>query len=445
MRFRGFRRSLLPALALCGWAAFFALSAPRAAADPRIAADLLDSLHAAATLDLGLLERAVLARNASLGAMVAAWRESEAKSDQAGALEDPMLDGMLAPRSVGKQNVDGAWSIGLSQRLPLFGQRGLTRRAARAEARAAGQEVRAMRLGLVREARRLYFEAYQIARSRAVNEELRALVEQFRRVALQKYAAGTVGQSDALQAEVEIAMLDHERVVLHRGRRAVAARLQALLHDESGHALPEPPAALPPAPSAGDVTAAASGATLDALPSLRARVAMRDARAAEHRLARRAALPEFLVFARYDRFMDEPEWRPIVGLGLNLPLWRGRLAAQERAARAALERAERERDAARDEARAMLTEARARVEETEHEVHIIETGVIPATGRAVASARAAYETNRGDFLTLLSAERDLARARLSLHRAEAEHRMALADLDRALGIAPAGGEEESKR
>ena len=43
----------------------------------------LDSLLAAPSLDLGILERAVLQRNPSLGAIRAAWRAAEAAADQA--------------------------------------------------------------------------------------------------------------------------------------------------------------------------------------------------------------------------------------------------------------------------------------------------------------------------------------------------------------------------
>jgi outer membrane protein TolC len=406
------------------------------------ASDPLDSLRAAPALDLPLLTRAVLSRNASLGALRAARAVSEARADRAGALASPMLEGMAAPRSFGSDAVEPAWAISLSQHLPLFGQRGLARRASRAEARAAGEDVRAMRLDVAREASRLYYRMYEIARAEAVTEDIRVLVDQFRRVAIQKYAAGTVGQSDALQAEVELAMLDHERVMLARERRVTGAQLKALLHDEDPAPLPDPPAMLPPAPLPAEALKPAAGVSIDELPSIRARAAMRDARAAEHRLARRAGLPDLTLTASYDRFMEEEEWRPIVGVGLDLPLWRGRFRAQEREALASVERAERERDAARDLARANLAEARARVEEAAHEVHILETGVLPATERALVSVRAAYEANRGDFLALLSAERDLSRARLSRHRAEAAYRTALADLDWARGAESTGSAPE---
>ena len=427
-------RSLVAACAVAAITVGTPVPARAAGADP------LDSLRAAPFLDLSLLTRAALARNASLGALRAAHAASKAKADQAGAWMGPMIESMAAPRSFGSDDVAPAWAISFSQRVPIFGQRGLARRASRAEASAAGEEVRAMRLDLAREAGRLYYRMYEIARAEAVTEDLRALVEQFRRVAIQKYAAGTVGQSDALQAEVEIAMLDHERVMLARERRMTTARMKALLHDEGSSPLPDPPAALPPAPDpAASIAPIApiGDASVESLPMVRAREAMRDARAEEHRLARRTWLPDLTFTAGYDRFMEEEEWRPQVGIGLSLPLWRGRPRAAEREARALVERAEHEREAARDLARAELSEARARVEETAHEAHILETGVLPATERALVSARAAYEGNRGDFLTLLSAERDLSRARLARHRAEAAYRTALADLEWARGVEPA--------
>jgi outer membrane protein TolC len=129
-------------------------------------------------------------------------------------------------------------------------------------------------------------------------------------------------------------------------------------------------------------------------------------------------------------------------MAMNLPLGWGRIGASVRAAEAGLERAEQERIAERDRVQAELTEAEARVEESAHEVHIMETGVVPATERALASVRAGYEANRSDFLVLLNAERDLARARLDLYRARAGYGEAVADLARASGEIPAalGGE-----
>lgn len=403
----------------------------------------LDSIFAAPSLDLPSLERAVLRRNPTLAAMRSASAAMEARADVAGAWDDPRIEGMVAPQSLGSSTIDPGWSVELSQTVPLFGQRSLMGKANRAMARSMREDYRAMRLEMLRMARELYFQLFLTARSIEVNRELAGLLEQFHRVALQKYAAGTVGQQDALQADVEAAMLEHQLVAAGRTRREVQARLRALLHDESERAFPDPPRELPHIEHAlADTTFASAAATR---PELRAREAAVDARRAEIAAAGRMRLPELMLLARYDRAMDMPEWRTMVGAGITLPIGSGRTGAGVRAARAELERAESERLAVSDSIRAQVEIARARVRETSHELDIIEARVVPATERALASVRAGYESNRSDFLALLTAERDLARARLDRYQSIAMVHMALADLERAIGLEPASLREEESR
>jgi len=218
--------------------------------------------------------------------------------------------------------------------------------------------------------------------------------------------------------------------------------VNALLHRAPGEALPVPADSLPD-PREGEE----SPGTLDAAltrPDVRRAEAERDALAAERTLATKRRLPEFTLLARYDAMEAEHEMRPMVGAGLSLPLWSGSLGPGEQEAAAGFERKEQERLAAIDRARAEIEEARARVEETRHEIHVVETGVLPATARALASIRAGYESNRSDFLTLVNAQRDLARARLDGHRARAEYRMALVDWERAIAAGDAPPEEGTR-
>jgi len=394
---------------------------------------LLDSISTSTSLDLGQLERAVVARNSSLAAMHAAWAEMDAKADVAGSLDSPTVEGFVAPSSLGKENVDPAYSIAVSQHLAIFGQRGLRKKSAEAESRSAAEDYRTKAEELIQGTRRLYYELYVAVRGSEANRELADLLGQFHRIAVQKYAAGTVGEQDALQAEVELARLEHQGVMLGRTRRVVVAQLRALLHDETERSFPDPPKDLAPAPALVSPDSAIALA-LAHRPELRGQTALRDARELDLNRARRDQLPELTVQGRYDRFMDVPEWRSAVGVGLNVPFLWGRVGAEIREAQAALDRAEQERLATRDRVLAELREARAGVEETEHEMHIMETGVVPATERALASVRVGYEANRSDFLGLLSAERDLASARLDLYEAQAAYRVQLADYERAIGL-----------
>ncbi len=399
---------------------------------PALRTQALDSFLSADTLDLSLLERAVLDTNPTLGAMREAWEGAEAAADHAGGLEDPMLEILTAPRSWSSSSVDPAYMVSLSQRLPLFGQRGLEQRAARAGAAAAGEDSRSARLDVLREARRAYYDAYLASRGHAVNAELKEILAQVRRTAVGRYAAGTVGLEDALQADVEIAMLDHEDVALTREGRVAAARLNALLLRPAMSPLPESPAAipLPPAPEKPDSLLALA---LASRPELKSWTARRDSRAAELSLAKRQRLPEFTLSARYDRYWEVADVRPSAGLSMNLPIQFGRLGAAERAARAGVQEMEYRRKAAETEVGAQIETALAAVQGTEHEIHVIEERVVPATERALRAVRASYENSRAAFSAILNAERDLARARLTLYRAQVDYLQGLADLDRAVG------------
>ena len=105
--------------------------------------------------------------------------------------------------------------------------------------------------------------------------------------------------------------------------------------------------------------------------------------------------------------------------------------------------AEAERAALRDRIEQRIEEASAALGENLHDVKIMRDEVLPASERAVQAVRAGYEANRSDFLTLLNATRDLARARLELHETLATAHQAEAQLRRALAIdAVPPGEEE---
>ncbi|HZE19894.1 MAG TPA: TolC family protein, partial [Candidatus Angelobacter sp.] len=73
---------------------------------------------------------------------------------------------------------------------------------------------------------------------------------------------------------------------------------------------------------------------------------------------------------------------------------------------------------------------------------VIQHQLIPTAERALRTVRASYENSRASFSAVLNAERDLARARFDLYRAQVGYLQAFADLDRAVGTAPA--EQETR-
>ncbi|MEP7029151.1 MAG: TolC family protein, partial [Candidatus Eisenbacteria bacterium] len=80
-----------------------------------------------------------------------------------------------------------------------------------------------------------------------------------------------------------------------------------------------------------------------------------------------------------------------------------------------------------------VIEALAREEEAEHDLEVLDHGVLPAATQSVTAIRNSYEANRASFLALLDSARSLAEARLDRIDAQARRDAARADLARALG------------
>ncbi len=395
------------------------------------------------TLSLEALEREALVRNPSYAAMRAAAAAARARARAAGSLEDPMASVTAAPRSFSGDAMMGpGYRWGVRQRLPVFGERGLERRSARADAAAMLLDAEAARLDLLAMVRSSFFDLYRAERALETNAEQARLVNQFRRAALARYASGMEGQQDPLQADAELGMLAHEEAVLIRERRLARLRLNALLHREPALPLPPPPARLV-LPALAD-TSRRELAARAPWPELRAAEARIEAGEAMATLASRRRLPMLELGFERDFFMREPEFRTMAMLGFNLPIFRGRLAAAEAEARASLNRARLERAAVADEVALRIEEARADYEEALHEMEVVEQILLPTRERALAAARAGYESGRGGFLALLDAARGRSSARLALEEARARAAHGWAAMQRAvagdvISMRPAGG------
>jgi outer membrane protein TolC len=352
-----------------------------------------------------------------------------------------MADVMAAPRSFGSTNVATAYRVEVTVPFPIFGQRGLRRDAAEAEARGMAWDLRGAQLDLVRDARTALVAYWRVSRAIAFNREIATLLPELRRVSLARYTAGLTGQQEPLQIDAEIAMLDHEAVVLQRERRVTVAILNVLMHETPERDLPPPPTELPPP----DTTVAHADLAHEAhaqRPELRAadeRVAASRARVS---LAGREWLPQTGFGVAYDRFWSEPELRATVGVTMNLPLAIGRHNAAQDAARAGLAASEAQQAAVQDSIALEVATAAARLHEQAHDVDIATNRLVPLAERALHAARASYESNRADFTTVWNALRAFVQARLEADESLAMLQVARIDLDRALGEVPAALDPE---
>lgn len=404
---------------------------PESAADGPAAA--VNPFDGATELQLDALRAQVLRRNPTLMAMRNAFRAAMARYPQAIALDDPMFSYGLGPATIDSDRVDLGQTFDVSQALPWPGKLRLRGEAALSAAGAAEADVEATRLQLVELTDHAFYDYYFVDRAIDINRTNQGLLVDFARIAAARYAAGLGAKQDALQAEVERQHLVHRGIVLERTRAVTTQRLNTLLNLPPDDHLPPPPQTLSGVASlqpAGMLEAAA----LQHRPQLRALRLRVQQRTAEVQLARREFFPNFTVRGAYNSLWQEDALRPLVGVGINVPLQLGRRQAALDEARAREQQARAELEEERARVRFEVTSAAEEVRESTHAVQLFATAIIPASEDSLAAARSDYEAGTNDFLTLINAEKGLMLARLSYHQALTDYHQRRARLERAVGV-----------
>jgi len=376
----------------------------------------------------GELSRLALERNAGVKALEAAARAAEFRIASAGALDDPMVQFSVPPATLGERT----GNVQLAQLLPWPGKRALRKGTARWQAAAASEDIGELRLRVAAAAKSLFAEWAYVHRALTINAAHQALLQELRRVAEARYAAGRAGQQDALQAEVARARLAAEAITLERRRREVQARINALLNRPARAHVP-PPADLPeprPVPPLASLQQTAAHEH-PALARVRARIAEAQT---QKDLAEKDFYPDFRVMAGYNSLWDNPDKRWTVGVGINLPFDYGnKRSATRDAARAELMRSRWQLTDREAQLLGELEAARAGVEETTSVIDIYRTRLLPLAEDSLAAARADYRAGAGSFLNVVDAEREQLRTEDGLARARADHLRRFAELERWVG------------
>jgi cobalt-zinc-cadmium efflux system outer membrane protein len=120
-------------------------------------------------------------------------------------------------------------------------------------------------------------------------------------------------------------------------------------------------------------------------------------------------------------------------VGFNVPLQRSRRRAGVVEASENADSGRELLEATRDRLRFAVQDSIVRLESIERRARLYAELIIPQAEESLASAEAAYTTNRQNFLDLLDAERVLFESRLSYQRLLADFWIATADLELALG------------
>ncbi len=391
-----------------------------------------------------LVQRA-LERNPAVQEGWSRYRASLQRVPQVSALPDPMLTFTHFVRSVETRVGPQLNVVAISQSFPWFGKLDLAGQAALEEAASQYHVFQALRKDLVAELKSVYYDLCYIDKALSVADEEKFLLEHYERLSESRYASGQGLQQAVIKLQAELAMVDNRTLGLRQQRAVLAARLNTLLGTSPDS--PPPPvewAALPPWP---DLKRAQLFAIAEEnRDELKAALSRIDKQRQGIELARRDYWPNFTVGAGFVNVGDrnDPAGRisppPDNGknafsfsLGITLPIWRQKYNAR---ALEAVENLVAERQAYRkilDQIEFVIQRQALRLETLREQIELFSEVLEPQNEEALRSAESAYSTGQTGVLDLLDSERSLLQIRLSALRLQADYRIALSDLERALG------------
>jgi len=315
--------------------------------------------------------------------------------------------------------------------LPLYvgGKHRAALQGAKAGAKAASASAEAVQNAVAFEAARAY---YTVLKAGELIRAAESAVGSFRKsleLARNRLNAGTLSRAEVLDVEVRLAQAE-EDLIRARNARSLAERalLNLLGMERDSLVLSEkvPEAAIP------------AGRDFSGRPELRAARLGVEAGEARLREVRSGYLPRVSAFASYDYDRgwefdgDGESWT--AGAALQWDLWDGRLT------RGRVRQARAELDVAREELRKVRLAIDLEVEQAQLRLKEA-TERLSVTGKSVDQAAESVSLTRSRFeqglvlaVQLIDAETALTAARVRRAEAEADRRIAVAALRKALGL-----------
>ncbi len=384
------------------------------------------------TLLLDELIQEAREKNPEIQAATQRWQAAQARIKPAGTWEDPQisLGVMYVPYPVTKP-FENERTIGISQMFDFPGKPGLMSGMARREADAIGAEYEQVMRKVVAEVKKTYFMLFHLDYELVINRENRELMKQFIEIANVKYAIGMGLQPDIIKAQTEYSMMVNDSLMLAQERASMAAMLNALLDRPRDSQVPKIHEHFDP----NDFSF-----LLDSLlevayahrPELKNMQAMTEMYRLSGRLARREYFPDFMLSFTHRKMPDMLNWDAMISFNLPLYFWRKeKFRVQE--ADANYHMANESLRSMRNMVRAEVESAFYKLEQAARSVRIFENTIVPQAEQSLSANRAAYETNKVDFLMLLDSQRVLRDIKLAGHRALADFGIRLAELELAMG------------
>lgn len=371
--------------------------------------------------------------NAGLKAAFEEWRVALEQVPQARALPDPTFtyDYFI-------EQIETRQRVGIMQMFPWFGKIEARTDAAAAAAKAAQKRYEAGKLQLFFDVKGAFYDYLYLANAIRIAKENLELAQHFEEVARTKYLTSTATHPDIVRAQIRVAELRYKLDALERSRDPNVARLNAALNRPAERPLPWP--RQEPVRAVQVDHAAIVAALKQGNPQLQAMGFDVEQLRREVAVARRNFYPDIGLGVEWMEMNMGPmsgsgtDDDVMLGLQLNLPIWRRSYRAAELQARAAARRARHEQQNTENDLIARAARVLYEYEDSGRRLNLYGDVLVPKAEQLISTSEAAYIAGTVDFLNLIDAQEMALEFRLERERAWTSQQQKLAELEMLAGM-----------
>jgi len=384
------------------------------------------------------LIKEALENNPQVSAAHEEWQASLEQISQAKGYPDPMLSFAHFGQSIETRLGPQRNKISLSQKIPFFGKLSIKENIARENSSIFKVQQTRVSADLILKVKEAFFSLYWFEKAIDLRNKEKEVLGRLAKIARKKYETGIASQQDVLKVHLEISRISEKILTLKQGKKAIEARLNALLNRPTASTFGR-------VRDVGDPHLTLSLSELyelakDGRPELKQaqHFILRSEKSIE--LAKKNNWPDFtLKFEYFDigaggtSHPDDGRNAWLGAIGINIPLWRGKYKAAEAEAAIRLTASQKRFADIKNDTAARVNEYYQEIKTYEDQLALYKHSLIPQAEQTLKASEVGYLSGKVDFLNLLESERMILQIKTGYFKNLSDSRKSLARLERLIG------------
>jgi len=389
--------------------------------------------------------------NPSILAAREQWSKTIEQYQTATALPDPQLMATYFPTPIETRLGPQDWNVSLTQAIPYPGKLSSKGKMVQAEAEISRLNLDKTIRDVSVAVRQSFHELLYIQQAITISRHTMDLLEHLQAVVENAHGLERATMMDVMKAQSQVAQLRYDMLLLDELEETEKTQLNSLLNREPTSPLgPVSPISVPELHISANELFRIAEQNQDEIQIAQARIAKAEA---GRDLAQAKFLPDFKIGIFYAEIGEPDVTTPPaeagqdalgVRAGFSIPLWFGKNAGSNRAAKAEVRRFRAMKQNRVNMSRANIQKALFRLNNAKRLFTLYKDQLIPQAAQAMKTAETWFQEGQASFTDFLEATSTWYNFQLSLARAQADAGKYLARLEQLTGTTLTGQISQDK-